>query len=747
MGKKLVSRTAKVLSETKKIKDKGAVAIAYEHIPRNPAEQQHGSIYAVIEIEDKSGRAEEIAEKIIDLLYEHYYEDTEKEPLAAFEGALAKINDELTERSSEGQIEWLGKLNAVLAVLTGNNLHVTQAGKAEAYLYRGEYVMHVTDGLAGDSVNPQRTFINIASGDLTEKDRLAIVTPGVFFKISKSELKKYATEKSPRVAAEDLSRLLIGDNGTTKPNAILLMEMVSPESFVNDETADEKTEVWVPDKESTEEKLGEGVAGGTVKIFDYLGKAYEGASVFLVQKAIPRIKQSLKKAKKGYQKFHREAGAESIILNSEERISHPTNTDLEPEKIGGVLEVSEPLPEKAIRIKETGRPRLLSLERFDFNALDRAKAKFSNRKFRFRLPGKKASLLYLGIAGALIAGLVLFLVFRNQTGMVAGTNKELQNKYEQAVSLYDKSQQEISSSEYQNAVQNLTAAEKLIGEVIAGGYQVTESESLRNKILSSKDQASRITRNTATVVHEFDAKVSEIFSDGKLIYGLAFESGALYSFDPVASTTATIASNNDLGGGKINYATLVTAARAIVCYTDNDKVYKISLTTGKATGQTVSGTLEETDALNHFGTNIYALAKNDNQIYRRLSSSSGYGAKSNYFKEAPDLSKVTDIAIDGALYTVSATGSVNKYTSGVQDDYSMSGLPIEYSDIRGIYTTPDTDGIYLFTPGLLIKIDQNGKFVAQYAQDNAGDITSVIPDDRNNKVYFLSGNKVYSIKF
>lgn len=746
MGNKLVPRTAKVLSETKKIKDKEAVALAYEHIPRNPAEQLHGSIYAVIELEDKSGHAEEIAERIIDLLYEHYYEDTDKEPLASFEYALAKINEELTKRSSEGQIEWFGKLNAVLAVLAGSALHITQAGKAEAYLYRADNTVHITDELAGDTINPQRTFENIASGDLTEKDRLAIVTPGVFYKVSKSELKRYATEKSPRSAAEDLSKLLAGDNGTTKPNAILLLEIVPPESIAAGDPVDEGGEIWVDDKGNTGEKIGEGVVGGTIKVFDYLGKAYHGVSVFVVHKAVPALKSGYKKIKGGYNNFHKEETTESVLITSEEKISDLEPSNLEVDHSESVLESSKPLPEKTIRIKETrNRPKLLSLERFDFGALDRAKAGLAHRKLRLGLPKGKLSYIYLGVAAALIIGVALLIYFRSPNASKVGEDETLKNKFEQAQTLYDESQQEISSGDYRGANEDLTAAERLISEVINGNYQRSESEALLAKIKSAKDQASKTTRNTATIVYEFSKQVTQIFTDGKLIYGLDFENGALYSYDPLATTSTTIAETNDFGGGKVTYATLVTASKAIACFTDNEKIYKISLTTGKATVQTVLGTLETADALDHFGTNIYALSKDDNQIYRRFSNASGYGAKDNYFKEAPDLGDVVDIAIDGSLYTVTASGRVNKYTSGVQDDYQITGLPLDYGDIRGIYTSPDTDGIYLFSAGNLIRIDQNGKFVAQFAQDEASNIVSVFTNDEQNIVYFLSGNKVYSL--
>lgn len=742
MGKKLVPRTAKVLSETKKTKDKEAVAIAYEHIPRNPAEQQHGSIYAVIELTDKSGHAEEIAERIIDVLYENYYEDTDKDALAAFEGALAKINDDLTERSSEGQIEWLGKLNAVLGVLSENTLHVTQAGKAEAYLYRGEHAMHITDGLAGDAINPQRTFINIASGDLAEKDRVALVTPGVFFKISKSELKKFATTSSPKMAAEDLSQLLSGDNGTTKPNAVMLMEMLSPESFISDETAEEQTEVWVREDKNTVEEIGNGVAGGTVKVFDYLGKAYAGASTFITTKAIPNIKKSATRAKEGYQNFQKEKSAESVILESEEKISHDKPMDLEVDLDDGILETPlEDTADRTIRIKETRRkPKLLSLERFDFSFMQRAKSGFNGKRFGLKLPKGKYSYIYLGIAAALVLGLVLYFSFN---GVSPTSNSDLANKYAQAQSLYDESQTSIGSGDYATASSDLEAATTLVNELLAANYNTNETQALLDKINQSKDQANRVTRNAGSLFYEFENPVSQIYSSGKVIYGVNFENGAVYSVDPLSGSAATIKTSGD-AVTNIKYATLVTSRNTLVAYTESNELYEIDMTNGKTTKQTVSGGLESANAIDFFQTNIYLLSQAENQIYKHFNTASGYGKKTAYFKEAPDLSNVIDIAIDGAVYTTDATGEVNKYTSGVRDSYAITGLPKEYTDIKGIYTSIDTTGIYLFTSDLVIKIDEKGKFVAQYAQDGATNISSVYVDD-NGKMYFLSDNKLYVI--
>jgi hypothetical protein len=74
-------------------------------------------------------------------------------------------------------------------------------------------------------------------------------------------------------------------------------------------------------------------------------------------------------------------------------------------------------------------------------------------------------------------------------------------------------------------------------------------------------------------------------------------------------------------------------------------------------------------------------------------------------------------------------------------------MPSEYEKVKGIYTTPETSGLYLFTDELVIKIDQNGKFVAQYANDSVGSIDNLYVDEETDQIYVLSGNKIYTIKY
>jgi hypothetical protein len=136
MPKKLIARTAKLLTESKRGHRGKGVAVTYEHIPRDVDERNHGSIYAVINVNAPTGEAEEITELITDAFHGEYYQDLSRDPLTSFETALSKVNEELGEATHAGNTSWLKNLNAILAVLSGTTLHITKAGSAEAYLYR-----------------------------------------------------------------------------------------------------------------------------------------------------------------------------------------------------------------------------------------------------------------------------------------------------------------------------------------------------------------------------------------------------------------------------------------------------------------------------------------------------------------------------------------------------------------------------------------------------------------------------------
>lgn len=754
MGKKLVSRTAKVLSETKKSKDKEAIAIAYEHIPRNPEEQRHGAIYAVIEIEDASGHAESLADSILDALHNEYYMDNDRDSLASFEAALAKVNEELAERSSEGQINWLGKLNAVLGVLSDNTLHLSQAGKAEAFLYRGEQSIHVSEGLSGDSINPLRTFINVASGDLTENDRLVFVTPGIFLKVSKNELKRYVVESSPKFAVENLSRILSGDNTHALPNAALILDMVSPEALANEPEPDVSSEAWVKPQNNHLEPVGETTVRGTAKVFDLLGKAANGATTFIGVKVVPVVKKAAKKIQSKIKGFSEEKEAEKIILEDEredfnaisENLDLPETQNPEVPAEEVKLDQNEAPGVNEFRIREEKKPKRLSIERFDFSFGTKLKHWFSRGTHAMRLPQSKNRRYFLIGAIALCFVIVIAIVMNaNAAKLREGT----ETKYAQAKFKYEEALTELAAGRKQNASEDLTAASNLAVEVKNSKYQISEIDKLISDIENTKNQIEGIIKNTAQEFFDFGkGELNALYSDGKIYYVLKNETGSVYALDPTAKTMATIIENPEIDG-KIKFSTYIESRKVIVVYTDAKVIYEIDLAGKKVTKQTVSGTLEDGLAMASFNSNIYILSAIDNEIFKHIKIVGGYGQKTAYFaaSENPSITAAKDLAIDSNVYILQGDGTVEKYTAGKKQTFALMGMPSGATGLEKIYAGVGLADLYLYAKNRIIRIDENQNFSAQYLSDGVDNITSILASDDSSKIMALSNGKIYSISY
>ena len=149
----------------------------------------------------------------------------------------------------------------------------------------------------------------------------------------------------------------------------------------------------------------------------------------------------------------------------------------------------------------------------------------------------------------------------------------------------------------------------------------------------------------------------------------------------------------------------------------------------------------------YFG-NIYVLDKDGKQISKFVPTSTGFG-QANYFATgtSPDLSNATSITIDGSIWILLKDGTIEKFTKGKADTFSITGLDKGFSSPTRIYTTVDFSNIYVLDSGnsRIVVLDKTGTYKAQYQVDvlrNAADF-EVLETDK--KVYVLSSGKVYQI--
>jgi len=163
--------------------------------PENVSQQGLGILFGILEISDSSEDSSYVVNYLISIIKKEYFFSTKRGPIESFEAALHKANLALAQLAEHGQVSWIGKLNAVAAVIEKNNIHLAATGTASAFLVRSKSLTNVSEGQeSGEDVNPLKTFQEVVSGRLDDKDKIILTTDSLFNIFSK-HLNTIATAK------------------------------------------------------------------------------------------------------------------------------------------------------------------------------------------------------------------------------------------------------------------------------------------------------------------------------------------------------------------------------------------------------------------------------------------------------------------------------------------------------------------------------------------------------------------------
>lgn len=155
---------------------------------------------------------------------------------------------------------------------------------------------------------------------------------------------------------------------------------------------------------------------------------------------------------------------------------------------------------------------------------------------------------------------------------------------------------------------------------------------------------------------------------------------------------------------------------------------------------------DEEGGIGVFGSNVYVLDKTEN-IFKFVPSGNNY-TKSNYITSGtPDLEDSAAMAIDGSIYVLANDGSIKKFTRGGEESFSITGLEKGLSGPTSIVTAEEMNNIYILDRGnsRIVVIDKDGSFVKAYSADILKNARDIDPQETNNAIYVLSGDKVYKI--
>lgn len=171
------------------------------------------------------GECETIAEAMAASLRRSYRKPVNS---TSFENALAGLNEELGKLVSMGKSNWIGKLNALVAVKNESLLNIATTGKMSGVLLRDQEFTSIVD--VNSKTNPLKVFENFATGKMKLNDILILSTSQLFNHVSSDRIKNILLSHTLPLAGQEILRILQENAGPEIAFGSLFGLMVSPGS-------------------------------------------------------------------------------------------------------------------------------------------------------------------------------------------------------------------------------------------------------------------------------------------------------------------------------------------------------------------------------------------------------------------------------------------------------------------------------------------------------------------------------------
>jgi len=150
-----------------------------------------------------------------------------------------------------------------------------------------------------------------------------------------------------------------------------------------------------------------------------------------------------------------------------------------------------------------------------------------------------------------------------------------------------------------------------------------------------------------------------------------------------------------------------------------------------------------------YAGNIYLLDKGSNTIWRYVGSDTGFAAKQNWLGSGvePDFSNTTTWTIDGNIYALTNSGKILKFSQGTPQDFPIPE-EVSLNGANAIYTNGDCQYFYILNPTekKIYVMAKNGDYKGVYQSDLLSGANGLVVSEKDKKIIFLSGSKLYSIE-
>ncbi len=737
------TRIGKILT-TQKLPDRFIKASI--HHPRNPAEEEHGTLIFLVEILSPWFPSTEIGNAIINTTIEEYYRGSKyADTLTRFEEALKKVNEKLAEMASQGVNEWIGHINCSIIALKRNTLYVSHSGGTQIYLFRDKNLSEVTEDISGKDSSPISTFITITNGSLTKGDKILITNQKLLDIIPLQSLREIINYTDVINATQQIGKIL-KRNRIKNVNSILF-ELNTEKELANIEPGQHIGEDTVYLDQEDESWLGSILKNVKPKIAGSLNRGNQSGNrmwdKFMIQtndtaqKISPHVRRATTtvghRVLKTWHNYRGKTTKKPSLKKSDKQKNYFVQKydNIRTEK-SNTLNITKNLVARFIKFIQN----ILLLK---------------NRKKLF---------ITLIILFVLVFGSSMFFTLKNNWNnsdniKIEKTLDDVRTNIEEAKSLIGNN--------------NFIEARKLLLSSLESLNKYSNNQKFKKEIESLNQEISEyIDRADQTVRFESSKQLTKISENINLQQLLFLNDSFYYTVDSNSLNILNTDGEKSLVSelpSSIENIKLISSVdeNKIIFYTKDLKVYQYNTDSENFTRLDASGGWEETNQLRTFATNIYLL-NSDMQIYKHTKVALGYGKAINFILEnqLPANQKAIDFAIDGNVYILGKKDNYElyKFYNGRLDsdfNLSVSDSGLELSGAKRIIASEDLNSMYILENGItdfdgqkinrILEFSKDGTFVKQYKfSKNLGNIKDFSINTKLRSIFCLfDTNKLYSL--
>ncbi|MDD5605918.1 MAG: hypothetical protein PHR51_01125 [Patescibacteria group bacterium] len=749
---RLATRIGKLLSHNAR---KGGFSTSLVYEPDEVSEKRHGSLYFVIDIGSPSALSADIAYNLIDIIKEEFYSDLELGVGESFENALKAANGELAAIAKEGEKDWMGKLNIIIAAVRDKEMHVVQRGTAEVHLLREGNLTNLSKGMyaPGETYAPEETLVNIIEGELDVSDKVIMSTSELFYYISVEKLKRLMENNTPAQATKKLATMLEQEDDINR-TSVLMVEFNLPDLIAQEEET-EPTENWI------------GEPGPVAK---------------------PKARSPLAVAMDKAQSL-----ADALQKNEEDTEAEITDDRAEPEEV--VLREEIIIDEVQEAPTKPARPSWASMKTVnikDYTAKVDSKQVQQIGQVAWRVVKAIGTMLW-----ALLDSIITFTtnVIRNikkrpdgnrilliATAVivvaVVGVTLALSSGYSNRIGLKNaqaalaEAQQKRDAAQAALIYEDGVRARELLAEAYAAAVSATKNvrtESAASVLVAELqgqiDDVSNVSRFTdVRPLVNFDAIAPQLAGNGDdvsvNIGDIVVLGGNIYTNDSVnnkiykykASSSEVAIINSLVSSNKRLALTAEASDSELILFTTPPGIYSLNLVNNSLEGKALdSGDWSNAEQLIVYGDKLYFLDSATNQIYKYSPVPEGYTPIAPYFEtgHTPDIAGALDFAIDGNVYVLMPGNVIKQFLGGEETGFQLKNIPSSYpaiSNITHIYADAESD-FYVLDAGnnRILRFDEEGVYLAQYIYDTIQNPSDMTVDQAGGFIYLSSGTEVYRL--